>query len=337
VKKVEANRNFANKVWNASRFVLTAIQGFRDEGIGDGKEVGWTLADRWIRARLESLVRDVERLFRSFQYGEAGRQIYDFFWSELADWYVEVAKLQIAEGERAAQTVQNLVHVLDTCLRLLHPFTPFITEELWGHLKAAVKAKGLRRSDSSQEPDLGWEEALIVARWPEPTPEEDWQAGAIAEFSLVMDIVRAIRNLRAEKNVTAGRRIPATLVSTSAARMLQSQAAAIASLAYLDAGELQIVETLDGKPEGSIALVVGPVEVYLPLAGMLDTNEERLRLTKELTGIEAQIERLEKQLAGPFAEKAPAAVVQKEREKLAGYRETAEKLRGQIRSYHPGK
>ena len=101
----------------------------------------WTLADSWIWARLQSLVRDVDRLFTAYQYGEAGRQIYEFFWSEFADWYVEIAKLQLAEGgDRAFYTAQNLVRVLDTCLRMLHPFTPFVTEELWGHLKSAAQA-----------------------------------------------------------------------------------------------------------------------------------------------------------------------------------------------------
>ena len=121
-------------------------------------EPEWTLADSWIWARLQALVRDVERLFAVHQYGEAGRQIYEFFWSEFADWYVEIAKLQLAEGgDRAFYTAQTLVRVLDTCLRLLHPFTPFVTEELWGHLKAACAEHPI------YTPQNGWEEALIIA------------------------------------------------------------------------------------------------------------------------------------------------------------------------------
>jgi valyl-tRNA synthetase len=332
VKKVEANRNFANKVWNAARFVISAVGAAPDHPEG---EAHWTLADRWVRARLASLERDVDRLFQNYQYGEAGRQIYEFFWNEFADWYVEIAKLQLAKGgDRAYDTVQTLVHVLDNCLRLLHPFTPFVTEELWGHLKAAViehASLPARYPSDLESLKEGWEEALIVARWPEPTFPEPWEDKVVRDFSLVMEVVRAVRNLRAEKSVPLGRRIPAVLVSANYAGVLREQAATIAALAHLELESLEIMEALPTRPEGSIALVVGPVEVFLPLAGLVDPEEERARLQKELAEAELQIKRLEKLLKSPFAEKAPAAVVQKEREKLAGYQETAEKLRGQLK------
>ena len=136
ISKVEANRNFANKVWNAGRFSISAI-GQIDSKPEETAE--WTLADSWIWAKLQELVRNVERLFQNFQYGEAGRQIYEFFWSDFADWYVEIAKGQLQEGgARAYTTAQTLVRVLDMSLRLLHPFTPFVTEELWGHLHKAL-------------------------------------------------------------------------------------------------------------------------------------------------------------------------------------------------------
>jgi valyl-tRNA synthetase len=285
------------------------------------------------------LVRDVDRLFQNYQYGEAGRQIYDFFWSEFADWYIEVSKLQLAQGgRRAEETARTLVSVLDASLRLLHPFTPFITEDLWGHLKAAAEGHFAASSQPQVEAEpgvltfatSGWEDALIVARWPEPQPVEAWEAEAVADFSLVMEVVRAIRNLRAEKNVKPGRRIPAILVSVSAADVLRSQATTIAALAYLDEAGLRIESSLPGKPEGTIALVVGPVEIYLPLAGMVDVEEERTRLSKDLSDAESQIQRLEKLLSGSFAEKAPPPVVQKERDKLSAYQETAAKLRGQL-------
>lgn len=330
VKKVEANRNFANKVWNAARFVIHAIS---ESPSDPGSEANWTLADRWIRARLASLERDVERLFRSYQFGEAGRQIYDFFWSEFADWYLEVSKLQLNEGgDRAYDTVQTLVHVLDTSLRMLHPFTPFVTEELWGHLKqAAGEHPSLPgRSLKSESTGREWEDALIIAHWPEPTAEEEWESKAIGEFSLVMDLIRAIRNLRAEKNVAPGKRMPATLVCPSAhIGMIQAQSKTIASLACLDDAHLDISTQLGSPPAGALTLVVGPIEVFLPLEGMLDLESERARIEKELQETQSQVERLESLLAGPFAEKAPAPVVQKERDKLEGFREKAEKLRRQ--------
>ena len=333
VKKVEANRNFANKVWNASRFVIHAINNAPAETQAEAR---WTLADRWIRARLASLERDVERLFKNYQFGEAGRQIYDFFWSEFADWYVEIAKLQLKEGgDRAYDTVQTLVHVLDTSLRLLHPFTPFVTEELWGHLKQAISGHhGLSGRNLTPDSEVDrWEDALIVARWPEPTEEEAWESQVISEFSLVMDLIRGIRNLRAEKNVPPGKLIPANLVASGRFfQILQSQLKTIAALAYLDESHLTLTSELSSPLSGSISLVVGPLEVYLPQGGILDLEGERTRMEKELSEAEAQIDRLEKLLASPFAQKAPAVVVDKERDRLDGFKEVAEKLRRQLQS-----
>ena len=171
---------------------------------------------------------------------------------------------------------------------------------------------------------------MIIARWPEPVPTEGWEDQKTSEFGLVQEIVRGVRNLRSEKNVKPGRRIPATLVSASACAMLRQQAEAIAALAGIDLQALNIVETIENKPEGHIALVVGTVEVYLPLAGLVDTDEERARLEKDLREAQTQIERLEGLLGSSFAEKAPSAVVQKERDKLAAYLETQAKLRAQL-------
>jgi len=328
LKKVEANRNFANKIWNAGRFVISALSSLPPEADlleTANSESGWTLPDSWIWARLQTLVRDVERLFQALQYGEAGRQIYEFFWGDFADWYVEIAKQQLNQGnERAIRTAYALIRILDTSLRLLHPFTPFVTEELWGHLKKAVQSSALGAILND------WPEALIIAPWPAPRPEEAWEVQSGSDFSLVQEIVRSIRNIRSEKNVKLGRRIPAIFVSQSTAVLLRAQSQTIAALAGLDLENLQIRESITVKPEGHIALVVGPVEIFLPLAGMINSQEERSRLEKELASIQEQITRLEALLSGSFAQKAPLAVVQKEREKLAAYIETAEKLRGQL-------
>ncbi len=339
IKKVEANRNFANKIWNAGRFVINSLSSFnsRSETIENQikPDQQWTLADKWIWARLQSLVRQVEYLFQNYQYGEAGRQIYDFVWSEFADWYIEIAKLQLPQSrDRALNTVRILVQVLDAYLRLLHPFTPFITEELWGHLKQSVKSTSphLTPFYSGSFQVLDWPEALIIAPWPEPTPEESWEEQSIADFSLIQDLVRTIRNLRTEKKVKAGHRIPAILVSTTFAPILREQASSVAALAQLDQENMTILETRFDKPSGHIALVVGPIEIYLPLAGLMDVSEERARLEKDLTEALGQIQRLEKLLASSFSEKAPVPVVQKEREKLASLNETIDKLRIQLKA-----
>ena len=323
LKKVEANRNFANKLWNIGRFVLGALDQTPDTPT---REPDWTLADSWIWARLQELVRSVDRLFASYQYGEAGRQIYDFIWGEFADWYVEIAKMQLAEGgDKAFWTGFTLVRVFDMCLRMLHPFTPFVTEELWGYLKQAAQAHGVAFT-----PKQGWEEALIVARFPEPRGLEGWEAQKVADFNLVQEIIRGIRNLRAEKKVAQGKRIPAVLACGDKLMVLKDQAAVIAHLGMIDPEQFVLEHALEEKPSPAVSFVVSGVELYLPLAGLVDSSEERARLEKELAETAAQVERLETLLSGSFAEKAPPAVVEKERQKLATYKDTTARLQSQL-------
>jgi valyl-tRNA synthetase len=322
-KKVEANRNFANKIWNAGRFILGALENAPDAPLAAPE---WTLADSWIYARLQGVVREVERLFGSYQYGEAGRQIYDFFWGEFADWYLEIAKYQLAQGgDRAFYTAQTLSRVLDTCLRMLHPFTPFITEELWGHLKRTCQARS-----EHYAPKQGWEEALIIAHWPEQRAPEGWEDQKIADFALVQDVVRAIRNLRSEKKVAPSKRIPAILAAGEKLEVLRSQAQTILSLAGVEPNAFELVARLAEKPQNAISLVASGIEIYVPLAGLVDAGAEKVRLAKELSDTESQISRLDALVNGPFGQKAPAAVVDKERQKLATYQETAGKLRSQL-------
>jgi valyl-tRNA synthetase len=290
----------------------------------------WTLADSWIWARLQQLVRDVEHLFQTFQYGEAGRQIYEFFWNDFADWYVEIAKGQLQREETREQTVVTLTRVLDVSMRLLHPFTPFVTEELWGHLRNAIRNTQHATRISHLSSD--WPDALIIAKWPEPRDPEGWEESKIADFTLIQEIVRSIRNLRAEKNAPMSKKLSATIVGGAKTKLLKSQAEVLASLAGLDYSLFTILDSLTTKPEGAITLVVGAVEIHIPLAGMVDESAERERLTRELSEAESHIARLEKLLASDFANKAPAPVVAKEREKLSAFKETAEKLKGQLKA-----
>jgi valyl-tRNA synthetase len=329
-KKVESNRNFANKIWNVGRFVISAISSLTLAPLLAGEDVrrtgesDYTLADSWIWARLQQLVRDVERLFQTFQYGEAGRQIYEFIWNDFADWYVEIAKQQLINEATQYSTATTLARVFDTSVRLLHPFTPFVTEEIWGHLRSALRGSPL--ADLTKD----WPDALIVARWPEPRQPEGWEESKIADFELIQEIVRSIRNLRAEKNVAPGKRIAANFAAGAKTDLLQEQTKVLASLAGLNEAELTISESLRDKPKDAAALVVGSVEIFLPLTGMVDLADEKARLEKELKEAQSHIDRLEKLLSSDFANKAPAPVVQKEREKLEGYSETAEKLKAQL-------
>jgi valyl-tRNA synthetase len=199
-----------------------------------------------------------------------------------------------------------------------------VSEELWGHLRKAVLASPLKQLAAE------WPEALIVAAWPEERSEEGWESERLADFTLIQETIRSIRNLRAEKKVSPAKRLQATLVGGSKTGLLKEQSSLMAALAGLDHALLTVVESLDTKPENSLALIAGAVEIHIPLSGMLDLEEEHKRLEKELTETRIQIERLDKLLGSDFANKAPAAVVQKEREKLAAFKETARKLQAQL-------
>ncbi len=325
IKKVEANRNFANKVWNAGRFVISAVESAPAQA---GSEPEWTLADSWIWARLKTLIRDTDRLFTSYQFGEAGRQIYEFFWGDFADWYLEIAKIQHAEGgDRAHYTAVTLVRVLDACLRLLHPFTPYVTEELWQYVKKAAAEKGYKPYNSRKP----WEEALIISGWPEISEAEEWEESAISEFSVIQDAVRAIRNLRAEKKVKPGKKIGALISAGSRMEIMRDQYSTLTSLAYLDPEKTKIASKIKEDTASYLSLVVSGVEIHLALADLAEEEKDQERLQKELDVLNSQIERLEKLLGSDFAVKAPPAVVEKERAKLKDYHETREKLEAQLK------
>lgn len=324
LKKVEANRNFANKVWNIGRFIIQSLDQIPGTPAAPPQ---WTLADSWIWARLQNLLRDVERLFQSYQFGEAGRLIYDFLWSEFADWYIEIAKLQIRKGgDRAFYTAQTMVWVFDQCLRMLHPFTPFVTEAVWGYLKEATQ-----KCSPSLSPKQGWEEALIVARWPEPHHPEDWEEEKIAQFSLIQEIIREIRNTRSQNSVPINQPLGATFITTDYLDLLHDQAENIQKFANLDPNRLQITSELPEKPERRVPLVVKEIEIYLDLEAAIDHQREQQRLIAELEEANQQIERLRQLLDSPFSQKAPPPIVEKERQKLADFEIAAEKLKKQLR------
>ncbi len=323
VKKVEGNRNFANKVWNIGRFVISAVD--RIEGKPQFSPV-WTLADSWVWARMKETVNSVNSLFENHQYGEAGRQIYEFFWNDFADWYLEASKRQLGKGgDQAYYTTYTLARVLDTMLRLLHPFTPFVTEALWGYLKSACQDKGLELGSAD-----GWEDRLIIARWPESMPMEGWETALISDFVTIQNIVKTIRNMRSEYKVEPARKIDALIVSEARKDLLEAQKELIIDLAGLNAQTLTIQAEKREELGAMVALVVDQVEIFLDLAARVDADQERERLQKELDDIFEQVTRLEKLLSSPFAQKAPSKVVDDERAKLESYRVSAQKLRERL-------
>ena len=323
VKKVEGNRNFANKVWNIGRFVISAVD--RIEGKPQFSPV-WTLADSWVWARMKETVNSVNSLFENHQYGEAGRQIYEFFWNDFADWYLEASKRQLGKGgDQAYYTTYTLARVLDTMLRLLHPFTPFVTEALWGYLKSACQDKGLELGSAD-----GWEDRLIIARWPESMPMEGWETALISDFVTIQNIVKTIRNMRSEYKLEPARKIDALIVSEARKDLLEAQKELIIDLAGLNAQTLTIQAEKREELGAMVALVVDQVEIFLDLAARVDADQERERLQKELDEIREQVTRLEKLLSSPFAQKAPSKVVDDERAKLESYRVSAQKLRERL-------
>ncbi len=276
----------------------------------------YSLPDRWILSRLNATIANVTRLMDNYEFGEAGRQVYEFLWGEYADWYIEMSKIPLNSGDPQAQarTAAVLVHVLDRTLRLLHPFIPFVTEEIWQNLKQAIG-------------HTSWGEALIIAEWPKPGPIDPQ---AEADMTLLMEAVRAIRNARAERNVEAGKKLAVMIASTEKADLFETQRAELAFLARLDPDALYVADRLKAEPQGALPIVLGTATIYLPLAQMIDLAAERERLGKEMKDMSAQIERITKLLGSDFANKAPANVVQKERDKLADFQTRAEKLREQI-------
>ena len=307
-RRLEGARNFGNKIWQATRFVLANTT---DSAARWGADL--ELVDRWILSRLNRLVENTTALMESHQYGEAGRQIYEFLWGEYCDWYLEASKVRLYDKAAAKETPRAiLLHVLETALRLLHPFMPFVTEALWQALPPSA-----RRGP-----------ALIVAPWPQADAAL-LDAEAEAQMELLMALIRSIRNLRAGYDVTPGKRIPALIAAAQAAPMLESQRPLLCALAKLDPAQLTIAPALE-PPGQTATAVVGDVAAYLPLAGLIDLDAEQGRLRGELEDVERRIARSQELLAGDFAHKAPPAVVQREREKLAELEATRKQLKERL-------
>ncbi len=306
-ERVEGTRNFANKIWNASRFALMNMEGYDK----DAELAPYTLADKWILSRLQDTVKDVTGLLERFELGEAGRAIYDFIWSEVCDWYIEIAKPRLYNKEAAAEraTAQHvLATVLVSAMKLLHPYMPFITEEIYQCLPHEA-------------------ESIMISKWPvadESLVDPEAERG----MNAIMDSIKAIRNMRAEVNANPGKKIPAImLVSEDLREVVAHNDSYIKLLGGIDNLELR---PLNGeKPENAMAAVVTGIEVYLPLAGLIDVEKETQRLSKELAAMEKDLQRAGGKLnnAG-FLAKAPEDVIAKERakyEELSGKIEAVKK------------
>jgi valyl-tRNA synthetase len=311
-ERVEQARNFANKIWNASRFVLMNLQ--HDEPIRSGNldKDQLTTADRWIMYRFDVTASTVTRLLDQYDFGESGRVLYDFIWDDLCDWYIEFSKLSLYGADPVAKqrTKTVLVTVLDQSLRLLHPFMPFITEEIWTHLPVEGNT-------------------ITLASWPQPQVVDE-PPQEVAEMEFLMAIIRAVRNIRAEMNVPMSKKIELIVKPASLhfEHILSRNLKVIEK--FCNTSSLQISAVVTPPDKAMTARVTG-AELYFPLAGLIDLNQEIARLEKELNTLHGEVERIEKKLANPgFVNKAPATVIEEERSKLAEYLNKREKVQSRI-------
>ncbi|MGI6487418.1 MAG: valine--tRNA ligase [Syntrophomonadaceae bacterium] len=294
--KVENTRNFANKIWNAARFTMLNLEDYEPVSLG---EEDLTLADRWMLSRLQDRIEEVTVLLEKYDLGEAARVVYEFIWDEFCDWYIELTKSRLYDEDniRDRRVAQNVLRrVLLDQLRLLHPFMPFITEEIYQHL-----------------PDI--ESSIMIDRWPEQDEKLVWPE-AVEEMKTIMSVIRAVRNLRSEFNIAPGVRVR-VVVSTDDENMgniIRSGSSYIQQLA--NTADIVIHSTPGQVQEQVLSTHLGDMEVMIPVEGAIDKEKEVARLQKDMAKIEKELQRVMGKLRNEgFLSKAPAEVVAKEKAK----------------------
>ena len=305
-ERLEGARNFNNKIWNASRFVLMNLYDYDHEQKADPKRL--TLADRWIYSRFRAAAAGVTANLEKYELGEAARLLYEFIWNEFCDWYIELAKQRLygADPLERATAQHVLAEVLKGTLELLHPFMPFITEDIWQRLP-------VHRGRT-----------IMKAAWPAPGKEYN-DPEAEVEMEALMEIIRSVRHIRSEVNVPPGKKADILIEAPEkkTRELIQKWSGYIETLA---AGRVQTVETLADKPDQAAHAAARGVEIYVPLKGLIDINQETARLTKELGVIEKDLAKIKGKLSNDgFLAKAPADVIEKEKAKeseLSGKRDS---------------
>jgi valyl-tRNA synthetase len=315
--RIEGYRNFCNKLWNAARYVLMNTEG-EDCGTSPESEIRLSLADRWIRSRLQQTISNVTDAIEGYRFDHAAQAIYEFTWNEYCDWYLELSKTVLNDentSEAARRgTRKTLVTVLETLLRLAHPVIPFITEEIWQQVAPLAGVKG---------------ETIMLQPWP-LSEESLLDTYSEDEMQWVMQFILGIRKIKGEMNISPGKQVPVLL---SHCTPIDEQRA-IDHRAYLDflarTESIDVLSGSDTEPESAITLV-GDMRVLIPMAGLIDKEAEIRRLEKEIGRFDGEIQRLEKKLSNKgFVDKAPEAVVQKEREKLVDAEKALANLQAQI-------
>ncbi|SDW67970.1 valyl-tRNA synthetase [Marinococcus luteus] len=305
-EKVEANWNFGNKIWNAARFTLMNVEGITAEDIElEGTK---TIADRWILHRLQETKQNATQLMEKYEFGEAGRTLYNFIWDDLCDWYIEMAKLPLyGEDEQPKHMAQSvLVHVFDQTMRMLHPMMPFITEEIWQHL-----------------PHEGT--SIMSASWP-TADSQLFDEEAVRDMELIQEVIRSVRNTRAEMNVPPSKEVPMSLKPSNSQASERLERGQDYIVRFGNPDTLTIDTALEA-PEKSISHVLSGAEIFLPLEGLINVDEEIERLQREKDKLDKEVERVTKKLNNEgFVSKAPAHVVEEEKEKQKDYEQKREKV-----------
>lgn len=310
-ERLDGARNFINKLWNASRFALMNLG--EDTGRKDLDGAAYELADRWILSRYRQAVLKTTEHLDLYGLGEAARVLYDFVWDEFCDWYIELTKPRLYRGtpREAAAARAVLRKVLGGTLKLLHPFVPFVSEEIWHHLEPGAVP-------------------LIIQPWPADEPELD-DSAAEEEMAVLIDIIRSIRHIRAEMKVPPGRRAAVILIvpEEKARRVIEQNKHYIEELA---AGTVSVAGDIAAKPAQAAHAVAAGVEIFVPLGGLIDIEKEQFRLTKELDAVLQELSRVEGKLRNTgFLAKAPEEVVAKERGKQAELTQKREALESRLR------
>ena len=315
--RLESARNFANKVWNAARYVITSLEG------KPGLE-GWrslpspsNRQDRWIVARLDRVTAEVNTSMENFELGEAQQKLYDFIWNEFCDWYIEMAKIRMRSGT-GPSPLPVLAHVLERTLRLLHPFMPFITEEIWQNLLARLP------KETSTDGDIA--ESIMVS--PYPTANGDRQDDqAEAEISLVMQAIRAVRNARAQLHIPANQQLEALVEANGSQKALEEESEVIRTLSKVNPLRIYSSDSVPENTARGVTLVVDQLVVHLPLEGVVDLSAEAARLKAERDDCASNLERVSKLVSNPnFRAKAKPDVVEAEEERLKTLQERKQRL-----------
>jgi valyl-tRNA synthetase len=301
--RLESSRNFMNKIWNAARFAAMNLEGYTPPAQVPAPE----FADRWILSRLEAAVESVNQSLEGYRFGEAAQTLYDFVWKDFCDWYVELAKPSLYGDDVSRLRARfYLATVLDEILRLLHPFIPFITEEIWSQLPGKC-------------------EFLMKSAWPVSDPARR-NAADERDMEVLQQIIYAVRNIRGEMNVPPMQKIRLIVrpLDSADAGAVERHGKALQDLLKLT--DLK-VDARAEKPELTAVAVAAGLELLVPLEGLIDLEKERGRLEKEIANLEKAQERLDAKLNSDFANKAPAAVVAGERVKLVDYQQKLEQLK----------